>query len=83
MIGNLILGILQGIVNILLAPLAILNFAIDVASSISIVQGFIKVVAYLFPWGHLTPLVAFVVGMFIFRSIISLIKTIWALLPIL
>ena len=83
MIGNLILGLLQGIVNILLAPLQVLNFAIDVASSISIVQGFVKVVAYLFPWSHLTPLVVFVVGMFVFRSIVALIKTIWQLLPIL
>lgn len=83
MIGNLILGILQGVVTILLAPLQILNFAIDVASSISVVQGFIKVVAYLFPWSHLTPIVVFVIGMFVFRSIVALIKTIWDLLPIL
>lgn len=83
MIGNLILGLLQGIVNILLAPLQVLNFAVDVASSISIVQGFVKVVAYLFPWSHLTPIVAFVIGMFVFRSIVALIKTIWELLPIL
>lgn len=83
MIINLLLGVLQVVVNILLAPLTALNFAIDVLSSISIVQGFVKVVAYLFPWQQITPLVTFIIAMFIFRSVVSLIKTIWDLLPIL
>lgn len=83
MIVNLFLGVLQGIVNILLAPLSVLNFLIDVTSHVAIVQGFVKVVAYLFPWSQLLPLVSFIVGMFIFRSVVSLIKTIWELLPIL
>ena len=83
MIINLLLGVLQLVVNVLLAPLAVLNFGINVISSISIVQGFIKVIAYLFPWNNLLPLITFVVGMFTFRGIVSLIKTIWDLLPIL
>lgn len=83
MIVNLIFGVLEVVVNILLAPLTVLNFVFDVVSSISIVQGFVKVVAYLLPWSQLTPLVTFIVTMFIFRSIVALIKTIWDLLPIL
>lgn len=83
MILDLLLGILQGIVNILLAPLQVLDFAIDFVSSFSVVQGFVKVVAYLFPWSNLMPLIVFIIGMFIFRSVLSLIKTIWELLPIL
>lgn len=83
MILDLLFGILQGIVNILLAPLQVLDFVIDFASSFSIVQGFVQVVAYLFPWSNLMPLITFVIGAFIFRSIVSLIKTIWELLPIL
>lgn len=83
MIINLLLGVLQLVVNVLLAPLAVLNFGINVISSISIVQGFIKVIAYLFPWNNLLPLITFVVGMFIFRGVVALIKTIWDLLPIL
>lgn len=83
MIVNLIFGVLEVVVNILLAPLTVLNFVFDVVSSISIVQGFVKVVAYLLPWSQLTPLVTFIVAMFIFRSIVALIKTIWDLLPIL
>lgn len=83
MIIDLLLGVLQVVVNILLAPLSALNFVIDVASSVSIVSGFIKVVAYLFPWSMLTPLFVFIFAMFAFRSVVALIKTIWDLIPIL
>lgn len=83
MIIDLLLGVLQVVVNILLSPLKVLNFAIDVVSSISIVQQFVQVAAYIFPWSHITPLVGFIVAMFIFRSIVALIKTIWQMLPIL
>ena len=83
MIIDLLLLVLQGVVKVLLAPLNVLNFAVDFASSISVVQEFIKVVAYLFPWNQLTPLFSFVVSMLIFRGVVSLIKTIWDLLPIL
>lgn len=83
MIVNLFIYVIQAIVNVLLAPLSVLNFAINIASKITIVQSFVKVVAYLFPWTQLSPLVVFIVGMFVFRSIVSLIKTIWDLLPIL
>ena len=83
MIVNLLLLVLQGVVNVLLAPLTVINFVVDFTSSISVVQGFIKVVAYLFPWGALEPLITFVVTMFIFRAIIAFIKTVWDLIPLL
>lgn len=83
MIVNLLLGVLQVVVNILLAPLSVLNFVVDVASSIVIVQNFIKVIAYLFPWQQITPLIFFVIAMFGFRGIVALIKTIWDLIPLL
>lgn len=83
MICDLILGVLQVIVNILLAPLTALNFVIDIVSSISIVNGFIKVIAYLFPWSSISPLIGFVFAMFAFRAVVALIKTIWDLIPIL
>lgn len=83
MIINLILAIFQGIVNVLLLPLGVLNLVVDFASSFAVVQSFIKVVAYLFPWSNLLPLISFIIGMFVFRAIVALIKTIWDLLPIL
>ena len=83
MIVNLLLGVVQGIVNILLAPLSVLSFVIDIASSIAIVQNFVKVIAYLFPWQQISPLIFFVIAQFVFRAVVALIKTIWDLLPIL
>lgn len=83
MICNLILFVIQTILNVLLLPLQALDFAIDIVSSISIVSDFIKVIAYLFPWGNIMPLIFFVIAMFGFRAIVSLIKTIWDLIPVL
>ena len=83
MIIDLFIYVLQGIVNVLLAPLSVLGFGIDIALKIGVVQGFIKVVAYLFPWSELSPLISFIVAMFVFRGVVALIKTIWDLLPIL
>lgn len=83
MIIDLFLGVLQVVVNVLLAPLSVLNFGIDVISKFTIVQKFVQVVAYIFPWSQLSPLVAFIVVMFIFRGVVALIKTIWEMLPIL
>lgn len=83
MIINLLLGVLQVVVNTLLAPLTVINFVVDIVSSISVVSEFIKVIAYLFPWSAITPLLTIVIAIFGFRATISLIKTIWDLLPIL
>ena len=83
MIINGILYVLQLVVNVLLAPLTVLNFVIDIISSISAVQGFIKVVSYLMPWSSIMPLIYIIFGIFAFRALIALIKTIWELIPLL
>ena len=83
MIINLLLGVLQVVVNTLLAPLTVINFVVDLTSSVSIVNEFIKVIAYLFPWSAITPLITIVIAIFGFRAVVALIKTIWELLPIL
>lgn len=83
MIIDLFLNVLLVIVEILLAPLGILSIGIDFIASFEIVQNFINVIAYLMPFSMLTPLIVFIISMFMFRSIVSLIKTIWDLLPIL
>lgn len=83
MIINLFLDVLKGVLAVLLAPISVLNWTIDVVSKITIVNQFVKVVAYFFPWKELLPLVVFIIAMFIFRAVISLIKTIWELIPLL
>lgn len=81
MIVDLILTVLFGIVNILLAPLTVINIAVDFVGSMPIVYQFVEVVAYILPWENLLPLVILIHAIFIFRIVISLIKNIWQLIP--
>lgn len=83
MIIDGILIILQGLVNVLLAPLNALNWVVTTSISISVISDFINIVSFVLPWKNILPLITFIVGMFAFRAIIALIKTIWDLLPIL
>ena len=83
MIINGFLLILQGIVNILLLPLVPLNWAITTGFSIGVISDFINIVAFVLPWSNIVPIIRFIVAMFGFRLIVSLIKTIWELLPVL
>lgn len=83
MIINAFLLILQGIVNILLAPLTPLNWAITTGFSIGVISDFINIVAFVLPWSNILPIIMFIIAMFAFRAIIALIKTIWDLLPVL
>lgn len=83
MIIDAFLLILQGIVNILLAPLTPLNWAISTAFNISVISDFVNIVAFVLPWSNILPIFTFIIVMFAFRAIIALIKTIWDLLPVL
>ena len=83
MIINSFLIILKGVVNILLAPLVPLNWAITTAFSISVISDFINIVAFVLPWSNLVHIIVFIIAMFAFRTIVALIKTIWDLLPVL
>ena len=82
MITDLIINILFGLLNILLAPVSILGWGFDLALC-SPLGDFLKVACYILPIGKLSPIITFIVAMFIFRAIISLIKTIWELIPVL
>lgn len=83
MIIDGILLVLQGIVNILLAPLTIINISVDFISSIPVVTEFLQIGAYILPWRNILPLVILVIGIFIFRGVLALIKLIWHFIPIL
>lgn len=83
MIIDGVLIILQGIVNILLAPLNVINWVVTTGISIGVISDFINIIAFVLPWKNIIPIITFIIAMFAFRAIISLIKTIWDLLPIL
>lgn len=81
MIFDGILFVIKGIVNILLAPLEIINFAVDLVVSIPVVSEFLGIIAYVLPWNNLLPLFYIIFAIIGFKIGISAIKTIWNLLP--
>lgn len=76
MIVDGILLVFQGFLNILLAPLTVINIAIDIASSIPIISQFLQVVAYILPFDNLLPLFTIVIAIFIFRISVAIFRLI-------
>lgn len=83
MIVDAILFVLSGVLNILLAPLEIINIGVDLVAGIPVVVSFLQVVCYIIPWGNILPLIGFVIVVLLAKIIISLVRAIWAVLPIL
>ena len=83
MIIDMFLTVLATVLNILLAPLEIINIGIDLVVSIPVVASFLQVIAYLLPWSNLLPLFAIVVAILLFKIVISFISGIWNILPLL
>ena len=83
MIVDLILLLVQGILNVLLLPLTVINIAVDLVSSIPVTTEFLQVAAYMIPWSNILPLILLVTGIFIFRAGLALVKVIWKFIPLL
>lgn len=81
MILDAILNILAGFVSVLLAPLEVINIGIDLISSIPVVASFIQVIAYIFPWTNILPIIFITIIILNFKLFISAIRAIWELLP--
>ena len=83
MIVDAILLLVQGIVNVLLSPLELVNIGVDLVASIPVIGDFLNVVFYVLPMDNLIPLIMLNVALFSFRVVISFIQTLWNLIPIL
>lgn len=83
MIIDMLLLVLQGVLEVLLLPLTAINIGINFIASIPVIGEFLQVIAYILPWSNLLPLIILTVALFGFRIAISLVKTIWDVLPIL
>lgn len=81
MIVDLLLGVLQGFLSIVLAPLEVINIVVDFVASIPVVMSFISVVSYIFPWNNLLPIFGLVFVVLLFKAGIGLITGIWNLIP--
>ena len=81
MIVDLILLIVQGILNVLLLPLTVINIAVDFVSSLPVTIEFLQVAAYMIPWSNILPLILLVIGIFLFRGTLAVIKAFWKFIP--
>ena len=75
MIVDMFLLVIQGVLNVLLLPLTVVNIGVDFIASIPVISEFLQVIAYILPWSNLLPLIGITVGLFVFRIAVSLIKT--------
>lgn len=76
-----LLSVVFGFINILLLPLSVIDIGLDILTLEPVIQ-FFNMAMYLIPFKDLMPIFMFFVSMMSFRIIVSLIKTIWDLLPI-
>ena len=83
MIIDLILILFQGILNVLLFPLSVINISVDFVSSIPVVTDFLKVAAYILPWSYILPLILLLISISGFKITLSLVKTIVKFIPFL
>lgn len=83
MVVNGILLVFQAFLNVLLAPLSVVNVGIDLVSSIPYVGQFLQVVAYILPWSNLLPLILLMISLFLFRIGVSILKFIKGFIPFL
>jgi len=81
MIVESLLSVVFGLINFILLPLQIVDFALDLVALEPVIQ-FINMALYLIPFRELMPIFIFFMSMMTFRVVVSLIKTIWDLLPI-
>ena len=76
-----VISVIFGLINLLLMPLDVVNFGFNVLT-LEPVKQFIKMALYIIPFNELMPIFIFFASMMAFRIVVSLIKTIWDLLPI-
>ena len=81
MIVEGLLSVVFGLLNILLIPLQVVDLGFNVVTLEPVIQ-FLNMALYLIPFKELMPIFIFFVAMMSFRVVVSLIKTIWDLLPI-
>lgn len=81
MIIDLFLLVIQGVINILLLPLSVVNIGVDLVGSIPVITEFLQVIAYVLPWSNLLPLILLTVALGVFRITVAGVKAILTLVP--
>lgn len=81
MIVDGILSVLSVVFSVILSPLEIINVGVDVVSSIPVVSNFITVIAYIFPWNNILPIIILTFLIINFKNLVAFIMAVWKLLP--
>lgn len=82
MVTDALLNIILGFINTILSPLGAINYNFDI-DNIAFILQFIRMAMYLIPFPALMPIFSLFMTLMAFRVAVSLIKTIWDLLPLL
>jgi len=82
MIIEALIDVLVGIINTILKPLSLINFTIPDIVVTNFVE-IMRLVCYILPMSALMPIIFTFAALMSFRIIVSIIKTIWQLLPLL
>lgn len=81
MISEFFLNILFGFVSRFFALLPDFSWNVG-TSAFSYFLSVLRVAGYVFPWGTVVAILGLIVSISIFRIVVSFIKTIWDLLPL-
>lgn len=81
MIVEKLLDIFFGFINTIFSYLPVMQFDIDT----SVLEGLYDILSlclYFFPWAQVSPILAIIVVLQVWRIVITLIRTLWDLLPL-
>ena len=81
MITTFTLDVIFSVLSGMLAMLPDITWSPD-SNWVEVVLSVMKVVGYLVPWDTVVAIISIVISFTIFRIVISIIKTIWDLLPV-
>lgn len=81
MIIDAILLVFQGVLEIILSPLTVINIGIDFIASIPVIGSFVNVIAYILPWSNLFPLFVLLIALFSLRIVIAIVRFIVSIIP--
>ena len=81
MIGEFLLNIVFGITSGLFAVLPDFSWNVD-TTAFTYLLSVLQVAGYMFPWHTVTSIIGLIFSIGLFRIVVSAIKTVWDLLPI-
>ena len=82
MITDVLFNIFYGIVNALLTPVSSIGNIVVNSSMFLPIVNVLKIIFYVLPMPALLPIFYITVSLMTFRIVISLLKTLWGILPI-